>query len=353
MELSNITRREFLKASAILGSSAFFGCAKRFQADKISEYPLQKPESQIYTSCLQCNTGCGIKVKILNGVAVKIDGNPYAPHCLYPHLKYDTDIKTAAAIDGSICPKGQAGIQTVYDPYRIVKVLKRAGKRGENKWISIPFEKAIEEIVNGGYLFKHVKGEENRYVPGLKDLYALRDPEISKKMAKAVSEIKEIAYKVNTGKKPKEELISAINKFKEDFKEHLNTLIDPNHPDLGPKNNKLVFAWGRLKSGRRHFIDRFMDAFGSVNRHGHTTVCQGSLYFSSYVMSLQWLYDDKSEKVKWTKGEKFYWQADLSSSEFIVFVGASIFEGNYGPPGRSVRLMTNLEKQKFVVVDPR
>ena len=27
-------------------------------------------------------------------------------------------------MDGSICPKGQAGLQTAYDPYRIRKVLK-------------------------------------------------------------------------------------------------------------------------------------------------------------------------------------------------------------------------------------
>ena len=56
-------------------------------------------------------------------------------------------------IEGSLCPKGQAGIQALYDPYRIVKVLKRAGKRGENKWKSVPFEQAVDEIVNGGNLF--------------------------------------------------------------------------------------------------------------------------------------------------------------------------------------------------------
>lgn len=348
-----VTRREFIKTSALLGSSLVFKGCRKILEKKEYDYSILEPQNQIFTSCLQCNTGCGIKVKIIDGVAVKIDGNPYAPHCLYPHLKYSTPVNIASAIDAAICPKGQAGLQSVYDPYRVVSVLKRAGKRGENKWITIPFEKAIEEIVNGGYLFKHVKGEENRYVPGLKDIYALRDPEVSKKMAGDVEKLKDIAYKVNTGKLPKEELIDAINKFKESYRDYLHALINPAHPDLGPKNNQLVFAWGRLKAGRSDFISRFMEAFGSVNRHGHTTVCQGSLYFTGYAMSHQWLYDEKSKKVKWTKGEKFYWQADLANSKFIVFVGASPFEANYGPPGRTVRMTSNLERQKFVVVDPR
>ena len=44
-------------------------------------------------------------------------------------------------------------MQTVYDPFRITQVLKRAGKRGENKWVTIPFDQAITEIVEGGKLF--------------------------------------------------------------------------------------------------------------------------------------------------------------------------------------------------------
>ena len=37
-------------------------------------------------------------------------------------------------------------MQSVYDPYRLVSVLKRAPgtKRGENKWVTIDFDQAIE-----------------------------------------------------------------------------------------------------------------------------------------------------------------------------------------------------------------
>jgi tetrathionate reductase subunit A len=96
---SRISRRNFLKASAVVGGGAvaFLGGLPQFQrvislssATTSEGYPLADPFNQIYTVCLQCNTGCGIKVKLLDGVAAKIDGNPYSPWTLWPHLPYDT-----------------------------------------------------------------------------------------------------------------------------------------------------------------------------------------------------------------------------------------------------------------------
>jgi hypothetical protein len=138
-----------------------------------------------------------------------------------------------AQIDAPLCPKGMAGLVTVYDPYRITRVLKRVGKRGENKWISIPFEQAITEIVEGGLLFKHVLGEENRHVPGLKKLWALCDPELARALA---ADAEKVAKKQMT-----------IQEFKAKHQANLKYLIDPDHPDFGPLNNQFVFAWGVLK----------------------------------------------------------------------------------------------------------
>jgi len=175
-------RREFLKTFALLGGSAVVmsqlewaqSIVTKAQAGTLSpaeSYELSRAENILSTLCLQCNTGCGIKVKPLNGVAVKIDGNPYSPWTLVSNIPDTTPLKESVPIEGALCPKGQSGIQTLYDPYRIVKVLKRAGKRGEGKWQTIPFEQAVKESVENGKLFKHVKGEENRHVEGLKDLW--------------------------------------------------------------------------------------------------------------------------------------------------------------------------------------
>jgi tetrathionate reductase subunit A len=339
-----LTRRRFIQlAGLVCGSAAFLGWRPDFDQlaaaqEAAAEIPLHSLENQIYTTCLQCNTVCGIKVKLLDGVAAKVDGNPYSPWTMAPHLDYDTPFAETGHIEGAICPKGQAGLQTVYDPYRIVKVLKRkpGTKRGQNQWVTVDFDTALDEIVNGGDLF----GEGP--VPGLKESYALTDPAAFKEMGAAVKAI--LAEKDETKK------ATLLADFKSKFSDRLETLIDPDHPDWGPKNNQVVFNWGRLKGGRSDLITRFMrDGFGSTNTHGHTTVCQGSLYFSGKAMS------EKLVDGKWTGGDKFYWQGDTRNSEFVIFVGASPFEGNYGPPLRTPGLTIGAADHghKYVVVDPR
>lgn len=133
-----LTRRRFLKTTALLGGSAFLLSrlgwpSELFARTRLAEYELTKPENILYTVCQQCNTQCGLKVKLYDGLAAKLEGNPYSPWNLQPNISYRASPLDVATLDGRLCPKGQAGIQTVYDPYRVVKVLKRAGKRGENK----------------------------------------------------------------------------------------------------------------------------------------------------------------------------------------------------------------------------
>ncbi|WP_337867396.1 molybdopterin-dependent oxidoreductase [Meiothermus sp.] len=349
--MKGIQRRDLLKLGALGGGAALLGrqAAEALQASAATvpgSYPIQEPENTLYSVCLQCNTGCPIKVKIYEGVAAKIDGNPITPWTMYPHLPYKTDLKDMARVDGALCPKGQSGIQTVYDPYRIRKVLKRAGPRGSGKWVEIPFEQAIQEIVEGGQTFAFI-GDQRRY-PGLKEYWALRDPKVMKAMSKAVDAI--------WAEKDKDKKKALVEQFKVEFKDHLDTLIDPDHPDLGPKNNQVVFNWGRLKGGRSDFFKWFFEqSFGTVNLHGHTTVCQGSLYFTGKAMSEQLDFDEKKGKFDWTGGKKFYWQGDLSGAEFAIFVGSNVYEGGYGPPLRVNRITQAVTegKLKFVVIDPR
>lgn len=353
-EKIRLNRKEFLKSAAFLGGSALFPGFLNVAAAGPREKPHKdgsvslpdKPEDILYTVCLQCNTGCGIKVRLMDGVIAKIDGNPLSPWTMTPHLPYKTSVFDITKVNGAICPKGQSGIQTLYDPYRIVRVLKRAGPRGSNKWKTIPFEQAIAEIAEGGKLFADIG--EDRHVSGFKEVFSLRDAKISKEMSQKIKAIQD--------EKDKEKKKTLVEEFRLKFKDYLDTLIDPDHPDLGPKNNQFVFMWGRLKGGRSELISRFTkDAFGSANAHGHTTVCQGSLYFTGKAMSYQWDYDAKDAKMKWMNEKKFYWQADTAHSEFLIFVGASPVEANYGPPLRAGKLMNNLVsgKVKFAVIDPR
>ncbi|RMF47199.1 MAG: twin-arginine translocation signal domain-containing protein, partial [Anaerolineae bacterium] len=243
-ENCGLSRRDFLKMSAVVGgTAAFVGSlpqVKKAMAAQTaqSSYPLANPENVLYSICLNCHNACTIKAHILDGTLVKIDGNPYSPQNLQPHIAESTSPAEAAHADAPVCPKGQAGVQIAYDPYRIRKVLKRAGKRGENKWVTIEWDQFIDEVVNGGDLF----GEG--HVDGFKDVWKLRDPDLSKELGAD-------AAAVASGD-------MTLDEFKSKHAAHLDLLIDPDHPDLGPVNNQFVFQGGRVEHGRKEFIKRWV-----------------------------------------------------------------------------------------------
>ena len=336
-----ISRRGFLKTSALLGGTAV--CSSALETIKTPgfgrehiDYPLNKPENVIYSVCLQCHTDCPIKVKIEDGVAVKIDGNPYSVQNMDTPIPTSTDIEVGAKIDACICPKGQSGIQTMYDPYRVVKVLKRAGKRGENKWKVISFDKAIDEIVNGGKLFADVPGEEDRVVEGFKQVRALRDAKVAKAMAGD-------AMNVGKGK-------MKIEEFKAKYRDYLDLLIDPDQPDLGPKNNQFLMLAGRMEHGRKEFAKRWQKAaYGSINFMEHTTVCEQSHHIAYKKITSQYLGNGK-----WKPAAE-HLKPDFRNARFVIYFGTGMVEANFGPPIMA-SLMTNAitnDGCKIAVVDPR
>ena len=348
--MRTLSRRTLLKLGVVGGTGVLLGPTAlsllEAKAQSGARYELNDPTRCIQTSCLQCNTGCPIKVKIQDGVAAKIDGNPITPHTMYPHLPYDSSLETIAATDGSLCARGQAGIQSAYDPYRIRRVLKRAGPRGSGKWQEISLDQAVREIAQGGQTFAGIG--DDRVYPGVADSWAIRDPAVMRAMSTAVNAI--------LAEGDREAKARLVERFKVDFRDHVGAMIDPDHPDLGPKNNEITFAWGRLKAGRREFLNHFFrDTLGTVNMHGHTTVCQGSLYFTAMAMSDQYVYDGGKGRHAWSGGRKSYWQADLMGTEFVIVVGSNILEGGYGMPLRTSKVTqagTN-GRLKIAVVDPR
>lgn len=79
--------------------------------------------------CLQCPSGCGLRIRSVNGWPVKLEG-----------------IKDYPVNKGRLCPKGQAGLQVLYDPDRIRHPLKRKGKKEENNWEKISWDEAIQLV---------------------------------------------------------------------------------------------------------------------------------------------------------------------------------------------------------------
>ncbi len=81
------------------------------------------------TVCNQCSAGCGISVRIREGRAKKIEGNPVHP-----------------VNQGRLCARGQAGLNALYNPDRIRSPLKRVGERGDGAFAAISWDEALTEV---------------------------------------------------------------------------------------------------------------------------------------------------------------------------------------------------------------
>jgi anaerobic selenocysteine-containing dehydrogenase len=129
-------RRTFLKLSSMTSASiALAGCQK--SNEKLIPY-LVPPEdgstpglADYYAStCRQCPAGCGILVRISEGRAKKIEGNPLHP-----------------INSGKLCARGQAALQELYHPDRIRHPLKRTGPRGSGQYSKISWDEAFTTLL--------------------------------------------------------------------------------------------------------------------------------------------------------------------------------------------------------------
>ncbi len=81
------------------------------------------------TVCTQCSAGCGISVRIREGKAKKIEGNPVHP-----------------VSQGRTCARGQAGLNALYNPDRIRAPLTNAGQRESSNFYPISWDEALTTI---------------------------------------------------------------------------------------------------------------------------------------------------------------------------------------------------------------
>jgi anaerobic selenocysteine-containing dehydrogenase len=94
------------------------------------------------SACWQCVSCCPIVGYLENGRLVKIEGHP-----------------ESLSTRGRLCPRGQAGVNQVYDPDRVLHPLKRTGARGEGEWERITWDEALSLLVDGGEVAgRRVKG---------------------------------------------------------------------------------------------------------------------------------------------------------------------------------------------------
>jgi anaerobic selenocysteine-containing dehydrogenase len=108
----------------------------------------KKDDYWVSTCCGQCYCMCGIRVRVQNGVVTQVEGNPKAP-----------------TGRGSVCAKGLAAPQLLYDPYRVNYPLKRTnpekGLGADPKWQRITWEEALDTIITK---LKEVQAKDPRSV---------------------------------------------------------------------------------------------------------------------------------------------------------------------------------------------
>jgi anaerobic selenocysteine-containing dehydrogenase len=314
----SVNRRTFLKVSGALASAAVAGpvfTKSKAAADtavitgEIPPDAIETAEDIIYSTCQMCHSRCGLRAKVKEGVLVKIDGNPYHPNNRdvdegnvegmpddANRLFYNTPPGGEGGAFkelGRMCLKGQSGIQTVYDPFRIQHPLKRKGPRNSGQWETITWEQAFSEI----------------------------------------------AAKIN-------ELIPPG-----DGPGQRDALIDPNKPELGKVRNQLGFAPGR--SVEKEMSERiWKNGWGTANYGlSHTSICEETRHVANELIT----WDPEGSKNTMGAGRTEGWQPDTLGAEYIIFFGANPLEADFPMVGMARNLMHFKRKtgSKYVVVDPR
>ncbi len=121
--MTNFTRRDVLKIGvAGAATTILAGCAQDAERWVTLEPYVKAPEEQLagnpsfYAStCRLCPAACGIVVRIMNGRAIKIEGNPEHP-----------------VNRGKLCARGQAGLQLLYNPDRVTGAVRQEERGGRN-----------------------------------------------------------------------------------------------------------------------------------------------------------------------------------------------------------------------------
>jgi len=86
-------------------------------------------EKVVYSLCFMCSVRCPIKVFVKDDEVRWIEGSPHVP-----------------GMEGSLCPRGAAGIALLKDHQRLQSPLIRTGPRGSGKWKKASWEEALDYV---------------------------------------------------------------------------------------------------------------------------------------------------------------------------------------------------------------
>ena len=138
-ETMKFTRRSFLKLAVASGTvmaigesiqqDALAGTVDLTKGGKDFSPDTGKTREMIPSACWSCVTRDAMVGYVEGGRLVKLEGQP-----------------NSIRGRGKLCSKGQAGMNQVYFPDRILYPMRRVGLRGEGKWKRISWDEALGEL---------------------------------------------------------------------------------------------------------------------------------------------------------------------------------------------------------------
>ncbi len=102
----------------------------------------------MWNACLaNCQSRCGFRLQVKDGQVVRI-------------LPDNTGSDKLGDLRNLACVRGRNQRERIYSPDRLKKPMKRAGKRGEDKWEEISWEEAYDTIASEMKRVKETYGNE-------------------------------------------------------------------------------------------------------------------------------------------------------------------------------------------------
>jgi len=141
-----ISRRDFLKLAGLTGAGVTAGhlffsdlmAVPRELLDNLTRKTGQ--ETWINTVCGQCPGGCGIIVRLIDGIPVYVRGNPH-----YPVNR------------GGVCPMAHTSMEVLFNPDRVRNPSIQTGPRGGGRFKEIDWKEALtgfnrrlQDLISGG-----------------------------------------------------------------------------------------------------------------------------------------------------------------------------------------------------------
>jgi anaerobic selenocysteine-containing dehydrogenase len=201
------------------------------------------PGEWVSSTCQGCTTWCPVQVKVVEGRAVKLRGNPHAK-----------------ANHGKICPRPHLALQQVYDPDRIKVPMKRTnpkkGRGDDPNFVPISWDEAMEAIADK-ILDLRANNETHKYLY-LRGRYSYMRDILYSAMPKIIGSPNGISHSA---------ICAEAEKFASYFTEGFW-----DYRDYDLDNTRYVLAWGADPLSSNRQVPHAISKWGEVMDQAVTAV---------------------------------------------------------------------------------